>query len=273
MESEIIHVNAEQLRKLMASRKESDYLLVDVRQPQEYLQSHIPGSRLFPLPELQAKPFDLPSGRDLVFYCRSGGRSAYAADLANEAEVTNGKIFNLTGGVLAWEGRLLADAPRVMVFARAQSPESMLMTAMDLEKGAQRFYQYLEKKYADAAFHEILEQLSKAEKGHARAIYTFWSRMVASAPDFESLYDGLAGEILEGGQNLEDALAGIEKQPGIGCLNLLEMALTIEYAAYDLYRSMAERTADSTAQQAFLTIAQAEKGHMKSITRAIDQCA
>ena len=56
------------------------------------------------------------------------------------------------------------------------------------------------------------------------------------------------------------------------CLYVLEVALHIEYAAFDLYRTMAEHTKDQAARDAFLTIAQAEKNHMRMLARALDQC-
>ena len=64
-------------------------------------------------------------------------------------------------------------------------------------------------------------------------------------------------------------LASIE---GDTCMNLIELALDIEYSAFDLYRSMADRTDEQKAKRAFLVIAQAEKGHMRALTQAIEFC-
>jgi rubrerythrin len=48
--------------------------------------------------------------------------------------------------------------------------------------------------------------------------------------------------------------------------------MTIEYSAFELYRTMAERSGNSEAQSIFLSIAQAEKAHMRALARAINQC-
>ncbi|MFW5637587.1 MAG: ferritin family protein, partial [Thermodesulfobacteriota bacterium] len=56
------------------------------------------------------------------------------------------------------------------------------------------------------------------------------------------------------------------------CGSLLETALHIEYSAYDLYRTMAEGTDEAEAKEAFLTISQAEKSHMRKLAAAIPQC-
>ena len=71
---------------------------------------------------------------------------------------------------------------------------------------------------------------------------------------------------------LEDVMQQLETIDGDICMNLIELSLHIEYSAFDLYRSIADRTENREAQKAFLAIAQAEKGHMQALTRAIEHC-
>lgn len=52
----------------------------------------------------------------------------------------------------------------------------------------------------------------------------------------------------------------------------LEMALKIEYTAYDLYRNLAHQLSESENSEVFLSIAQAEKGHMRALIDAIEDC-
>ena len=72
-------MSPEEVKLYIEKNKEDDYLLVDVRQPEEYVRGHIPGAKLIPIKELVTDLFKLPSGKDLIFYCHSGGRSAAAA--------------------------------------------------------------------------------------------------------------------------------------------------------------------------------------------------
>ena len=95
------------LKQYIEENKEGEYFLVDVRQPDEYVRGHIPGANLIPVRELVTDLSKLPSGKDLIFYCHSGGRSAAAATLAMEEEVSNKNIYDLEGGIMAWEGRIL----------------------------------------------------------------------------------------------------------------------------------------------------------------------
>ena len=83
------NLTPEMLKKFINKHTESSYRLVDVRQPDEYETAHIPGAHLIPLPDLETRLYELPEDQDLIFYCHSGGRSAYAATLAVEGEVTS----------------------------------------------------------------------------------------------------------------------------------------------------------------------------------------
>lgn len=86
-------------------------LVVDVREPREFRQGHIPGALLLPLPQLVGAPADLPRDRPIVLACRSGRRSARAAAvLANQGYE---HLRVLRGGMIQWEGANLLTAVEV----------------------------------------------------------------------------------------------------------------------------------------------------------------
>ncbi|RPI52405.1 MAG: sulfurtransferase [Deltaproteobacteria bacterium] len=265
-------MSPEKLKQYIEKNKESDYLLVDVRQPEEYVQRHIPGAKLIPIKELVANLSDLPSGKDLIFYCHSGGRSEAAATLAAEEKVSNKNIYNLEGGIMAWDDRMVSDYPRVQVFDKSKSLSELLLTAMDLEKGAFRFYKYIKKRFVSEPFSKTFEQLSTEEIVHAKAVYRYWKKNESDSPEFETIFENLKGEILEGGENLVDILKRATAIEGNTCMNIMELALNIENSSFDLYRTMAEQTDIKEAQDLFLSIAQAEKTHMKTLIDTIDVC-
>jgi len=262
-------LTGDDLREFLENQPENSYLLIDVRQPVEYEQGHIPGARLMPLPEVEARLFSLPSDRDLIFYCRNGGRSQWAASLAGEGEVSGKTVYNLMNGILGWKEKILPGYPRVQVFEKDQDLEQLLKTAMDLEKGAWRFYRYVMDRCPDDPIRPTLEQVSIAEKAHATLIYRFWIKTQKNPPPFDRLYQDLKGNILEGGQSFEEACHLLEAADNQGSPAVIDLAMTIEYAAFDLYRAMAEHTQDPLARSTFLSIAQAEKAHMRTLTRAL----
>ena len=74
--------------------------LVDVREPWEYEEAHIPGCRLIPLGDVPARYGEIDPKVPVVVYCKSGGRSAKA--VAFLLEQGYDRALNLTGGILAW---------------------------------------------------------------------------------------------------------------------------------------------------------------------------
>lgn len=80
-----------------------DALVVDVREQNEYADGHIPGARLIPLGQVKTRVSELEKFRDraLIIACRSGSRSANACSVLRKHGFT--KVFNLTGGISAWE--------------------------------------------------------------------------------------------------------------------------------------------------------------------------
>lgn len=266
------NISAEALRSYVDQHQEKDYLLVDVRQPVEYAQSHIPGAKLVPLMNLESALPDIPSNQDIIFYCRSGNRSQAAAVLAASSTNSLQKIFNLSGGIMAWDGKTLSEFPRVQTFMDSKGPSDMLLQSMDLEKGALRFYQELLKTFDDQPFVEMIKPLVHAEEAHARSIYRFWKSTTENPRPFDELFATLAGDILEGGENLQDAISKVKAIKENFCPNLFELALEIEFRAYDVYRTLANMSLGDAASHVFLSIAQVEKDHMQLLAEAIAEC-
>jgi rhodanese-related sulfurtransferase/rubrerythrin len=269
----IIEVMPDELRHYLARTPEGRYVLIDVRQPEEYAVAHIPGATLLPLLQLEERLFELPADRELVFYCHSGARSEIAAALAAEAELSELPIYLLIGGMLAWDGQKIDNFPRVQVFDRTRRLPELLMAAMNLEKGAFRYYRALLDLFEAFPFRPEIDGLSQAEEDHARMIYALWKPHQKAPQPFTALFADLPGDILEGGEALEEVLARLRAMPSDTVIQVLEFSLRIEYRAYDLYRSLAEGTSDAHVRDSLLTIAQAEKSHMRRLQEAIAECA
>ena len=66
--SQVNNINAGQLQAFIDSNKEGDFALLDVRQPGEYENGRIPGSKLIPLPELNDRLSELDSQKTVIAY-------------------------------------------------------------------------------------------------------------------------------------------------------------------------------------------------------------
>jgi rhodanese-related sulfurtransferase len=73
--------------------------LVDVRRPDEHEAGHIGGAVHIELDRLPAEAGALDRGRPIVFYCRSGSRSAMATDAFRASGYD---AYNMAGGLEAW---------------------------------------------------------------------------------------------------------------------------------------------------------------------------
>ena len=85
--------------ELARLRAAGDVALVDVRRPAEYEEGHVSGAQLIPLDELPDRVAELPSVTPLYIICRSGSRSAVAADFLAEQQI---EAVIVAGGTLAW---------------------------------------------------------------------------------------------------------------------------------------------------------------------------
>ena len=73
--------------------------VVDVRQPEEYLEGHVPGAPLVPLAEVPDRVDEFPTDGPVLIICRSGARSNRAAELLRAQGID---ARNVVGGTLAW---------------------------------------------------------------------------------------------------------------------------------------------------------------------------
>lgn len=82
--------------KLKAGRA----VLIDIREPDEFARRHVKGARSRPLASLEATPLAVEAGREVIFTCRSGMRTA--ANAKRLADLVNGQAYVLEGGMDGW---------------------------------------------------------------------------------------------------------------------------------------------------------------------------
>jgi adenylyltransferase/sulfurtransferase len=89
-----------------------EFLLLDVREPDEFERAHIEGSRLIPLGELEQRLHELDDWkqRSVVVHCHSGVRSARACRLLTSKDFR--QVENLDGGIEAWSLTVDPEVPR-----------------------------------------------------------------------------------------------------------------------------------------------------------------
>jgi sulfur-carrier protein adenylyltransferase/sulfurtransferase len=80
--------------------RDESFTLLDVREPNEWPISDLPGSTKVPLGSLPQRFSELPKEEEIVVYCRTGGRSAQAVQFLHQMGYAGAK--NLVGGINHW---------------------------------------------------------------------------------------------------------------------------------------------------------------------------
>ena len=94
-----MNITAEEAKQIMDS--EEGYIILDVREQDEYDAGHIPSAILIPYTQIAEKAEEVLTDKDqlILVYCRSGRRSKIAAEALAELGYTNIKEF---GGIIDW---------------------------------------------------------------------------------------------------------------------------------------------------------------------------
>ena len=108
----IAEMSVTELKQLLDSGAD-DFVLLDVRNPNEYQIAKIPGSVLVPLGDIEDgtgidKVKELTNGHRLIAHCKLGGRSAKALAILKDAGIEG---TNVTGGIKAWSQEIDSNVP------------------------------------------------------------------------------------------------------------------------------------------------------------------
>ena len=91
----------------LAERMAAGAPVIDVREPDEYVDGHVPSARHIPLTDVPARLDEIPVTDAVLVICRSGARSLRAAEFLAAHGIP---AVNVSGGTLAW-----IDSGRVVV--------------------------------------------------------------------------------------------------------------------------------------------------------------
>ncbi len=93
-------ITVAEMKEMLADGEE--YVVIDVRNPDEYGAGHVPGASLLPVNSVFARRDELPTDKKIIFVCQVGQRSALAAEMAAAAGVPADRLYNLEGGTDSW---------------------------------------------------------------------------------------------------------------------------------------------------------------------------
>lgn len=266
--NEIAFINKTEVKKYLDSTKMEAYQLLDVRQPEEYNEFHLPGAILMPLSELVEGLDTLDTSRATLVYCTNGVRSIPAARFLNSNGFSDVQIME--GGINAWEGGKAFG--HVDLNLNLLSPDSEFSDAFTLafamEEGMQQFYTELAKETKDPLFKNLYRELASFETKHKQELSRQYPDLVPQALK-QSKKRKNDGQIMEGGGQInEDHIKIMAKQDHIA--RIFELAIALETQALDFYFRLSQRAEDADVKRFFLEMADSEKKHLGFVSKEMN---
>jgi rhodanese-related sulfurtransferase/rubrerythrin len=251
--------SVEEVREYLTQRQPGEYNLLDVRQPEEYADGHLPGSQLIPVGELHRRIGEIDRRKPTIVYCRSGVRAANGTGVLLNAGFD--EVWNMAGGILAWEGKVATGVPAAGMwwFEEARGPEEYIALAWILEEGAKVFYARMADQFASHAAGDLFKGLAAVEERHKDTLRGLHRTLTGREDDPVSPDEAAVHDTMEGSLSITEALAWADGRKPI---EVLEFAVAMEVNAYDLYLKVAQRLDDEPSKDILLNIAREEKAHL-----------
>ena len=227
-------MNVDQAKEWFIGNKGSEFIILDVRQPEEYRSGHLPGAVFIPLPDLINKVGELDHSKPIIAYCRSGNRSRAAAAFLLIYGFS--KVYSMDGGITASNGQVATGSYNegLSMLEGRETAEELISLAMALEEGSRIFYVNVEELTLDTEAKNVLKTIAEAEEKHKTQILQAYKLITG-----ENLTDDILNReplrgIMEGGVRIDEVVSFL-KGPDKTLLDILEVSMQLEINSLDLY--------------------------------------
>ncbi len=256
--------NANEAKAFLNNKGGTAVTLLDVRQPEEYKASHIPGAKLIPVGDIGDRIDELDADKPTLVYCAIGGRSRVASQML--AGKGFKEVYNLSGGIKAWNSEV-AFGPQdqgIDLFSGDESPEAMLLVAYSLEEGLRDFYLSMAKKTKEENARKLFDMLAEIEIKHQDRIFNEYIDISGAGITREEFSAKVVSPAMEGGLTTDEYLD--RYQPDLeNVTEVISMAMAIEAQALDLYQRASERATSEKSREVLLKIADEERSHIQQL--------
>ena len=263
------NMDAAETREYLQDHKEGTYTLLDVRQPKEYEQSHIPGAKLIPVAQLSDRLEELDRKKPVVVYCAVGGRSRAAAQLLAGKDFD--EVYNVKGGIKAWEGRT-AETPvdlEALELTGDETVSDIIILIYAMEAGLESFYKKAAQDAVEKKVKDLLQKLAGIEIRHKEKLHNLFISLNPDKDELTRFEESAASVIMEGGFDMETFLAG-NKAAMQSAEGVLDIAMMLETHGLDLYLRYAQETRTEDSRKVLLDLAEEEKAHLRALGDLLD---
>lgn len=257
-------------KEYISKHNEQMYTLLDVRQPCEYEEEHLPGAKMIPLAQLPEQFGALQPELPTLVYCSVGNRSRVASQFL----VGRGfkEVYSLKGGILAWNGGL-ATGPVESGMSELkgdESPEEIIILAYGMEDGLCSFYTAMAEEHTYEEMRDLLKKLSSIEDNHKQRLFEVYKKLNRSFHDQNDFERTIVSRAMEGGLTTEEFVSKYSQSLKTA-RDILITAMVIETQALDLYLRYAEKLRDVESKNVLYNLAEEEKRHLKELGELLDR--
>jgi len=263
-------MDSEAAKSFIEKHEEGTFTLLDVRQPAEYEEAHIPGAKLVPLPELHHSVEELEREKPVIVHCAVGGRSRVAAQLLSGLGFK--EVYNLRGGIKAWQG-LQAEGPRELnldLVRGDETPAEIAALAYGMEECVQTFYKEMHNRAEDEELKGLFSKLASIEEKHKQTILELSAKIGTVGKGIEISKADTGGLVMEGGFDMVEFMA--QNEPMLKTIpHVIELAMMLETQALDLYLRFADKSTNTETKTILFKIAGEEKAHLAALGRLLEE--
>ena len=269
--SAVTSISAAEAKKYIDSHPVGDYQLVDVRQPKEYEAAHLPGAIFIPLATLPNRVHELSPDTPTIAYCAVGGRSRAASQFLAGQGFT--EVYNMAGGIKSWQG-VQASGPEdrgMEHFLGNEEFDDAYGLAYAMEDGLLQFYNTLAAGNPLADMKKLFQRLAGFEEKHKKRLQQeYTAEYGEKGAPINGAGSGPEEDIMEGGDRLSRFLEAARPR-----LNeprdILELAISLESQALDLYGRLVQKSAVGKTKQLFRRLADEEMTHLNYLVQEFEE--
>lgn len=263
-------MDPEAAKAFMAEKAQDEFTLLDVRQPGEYQKNHIPGAKLIPIGQLDKRLDEIDRGKPVLAYCAVGGRSRVAAQML--AGKGFDRVINLSGGIKAWEDPVASGSEDqgLDLFTGDEPVEETLIIAYALESGLRDFYLSMIERVTADDVASLFRKLSDVEQIHQDRVLEEYLRITGEEMDRETFESKRVAGAVEGGRTTDEYMERVEADWSTPSA-IVDLAMSIEAQALDLYTRAANRSRDERGQRALKRLAEEERTHLERLAEWMDR--
>ena len=181
------------------------------------------------------------------------------------------QVINMSGGIKAWDDPVAfgSEEQGLDLLTGNESVEEALIIAYSLEAGLQDFYVTMIDKVDADEVKSLFRKLSDIEVIHQNRILKEYVLITGKEIDRDTFESEQVEKAVEGGLTTDEYIRLFK--PDLNVLSdIVDLAMSIEAQALDLYTRVANRSTDERSRGALSKIAEEERVHLEQLAKLMD---